>query len=299
MAVAAVQVVNGDGQVSNPLGFSIVPLTVGTADAAVALPGQSSSVSTAPTTAGQPGVSVTVNNGGTGPVSVLAATYDEKPVGETAFRVDNGAFVDVQNTGENPSVTARVWFYYPSEVSGPRENRVKLRYFNGTDWIPVRSSGGAEPVKDTTDDLNGMISGGRFEVIFDATSTPTIMELGGTVFGMFESTPQIEAITGPADPVALGNAVSVTVRFVVVGDPTEATVRFIWDDGTETLTAPDTTTSATATHLYEVPGVYTVLVQVTDAEGNVSEGLYEYLVIYDPNGGFVTGGGWIESPAGA
>src|SRR5687767_6200253 len=27
--------------------------------------------------------------------------------------------------------------------------------------------------------------------------------------------------------------------------------------------------------------------------------LREYVVIYDPNGGFVTGGGWINSPAGA
>ncbi|MEW6570999.1 MAG: hypothetical protein AB1390_07470 [Nitrospirota bacterium] len=26
---------------------------------------------------------------------------------------------------------------------------------------------------------------------------------------------------------------------------------------------------------------------------------YQYVVIYDPEGGFVTGGGWIESPIGA
>jgi len=25
----------------------------------------------------------------------------------------------------------------------------------------------------------------------------------------------------------------------------------------------------------------------------------EYIVIYDPEGGFVTGGGWIDSPVGA
>ena len=26
---------------------------------------------------------------------------------------------------------------------------------------------------------------------------------------------------------------------------------------------------------------------------------YDYIVVYDPNGGFVTGGGWIDSPPGA
>jgi hypothetical protein len=38
---------------------------------------------------------------------------------------------------------------------------------------------------------------------------------------------------------------------------------------------------------------------VTDNDGGVGEASYEYVVIYDPTGGFVTGGGWITSPAGA
>lgn len=184
-------------------------------------------------------------------------------------------------------------------MTGGAENRVRLRYFNGTDWIPVRSSGGAAPIKDTTDNLDGTISGGRLEVIFDGTSTPTIMELGGTVFGMFESEPQLDAITGPSDPLAVGTAVSLTLDFAVVGDPADAAVRFLWDDGTESIIAPETATRATAAHLYAAPGVYAVTVAVSDGEGDVSAGRFEYVVIYDPNGGFVTGGGWIESPAGA
>src|SRR5690606_25501925 len=43
-------------------------------------------------------------------------------------------------------------------------------------------------------------------------------------------------------------------------------------------------------------GVYSVLLVVEDACGNESEVIYEYVVIYDPSGGFVTGGGWITSP---
>lgn len=45
-------------------------------------------------------------------------------------------------------------------------------------------------------------------------------------------------------------------------------------------------------------GVYTVAVTATDAEGNTcSESIM--LAVYDPSAGFVTGGGWINSPAGA
>jgi hypothetical protein len=38
---------------------------------------------------------------------------------------------------------------------------------------------------------------------------------------------------------------------------------------------------------------------VDDNYGNLDQAIYEFVVVYDPNGGFVTGGGWINSPAGA
>ncbi len=276
IAVATVQVVNGDGQVSNPLGFSIVVQTVGTADAAVTEPGGTSTVSTAPTSAGAPGVTVTVQNSSAQSVTVLAATYDTRPVGETAFQVDNGSFVDVQVAGADANVVATAFFYYPSTtaggiVGGGMENRVKLRYFDGANWIAVLSSGGLPPAEDTTDNLDGTVSGGRFTVVFDMTSTPKITDLNGTVFGMFESEPQLGAITGPTGPMPLGTAVGVTANFAVVGDPANAAVRFLWDDGTESTVAPTTATSATAAHLYAAPGVYGVTVQVTDGQGDVGE----------------------------
>jgi hypothetical protein len=46
-------------------------------------------------------------------------------------------------------------------------------------------------------------------------------------------------------------------------------------------------------------GVYTVKVVVTDFCGESAEVKFNYVVIYDPSGGFVTGGGWIYSPVGA
>lgn len=42
-----------------------------------------------------------------------------------------------------------------------------------------------------------------------------------------------------------------------------------------------------------------VTVSVTDAHGNTDLIEHRYVVVYDPNGGFVTGAGWFDSPAGA
>ena len=38
---------------------------------------------------------------------------------------------------------------------------------------------------------------------------------------------------------------------------------------------------------------------MSDINCGSDTGIYQYIVVYDPDGGFITGGGWIESPPGA
>lgn len=46
-------------------------------------------------------------------------------------------------------------------------------------------------------------------------------------------------------------------------------------------------------------GVYTLVVSAADEAGNAAMSDPVFFVVYDPDGGFVTGGGWIWSPTGA
>ncbi len=55
----------------------------------------------------------------------------------------------------------------------------------------------------------------------------------------------------------------------------------------------------TGSHTYSAAGIYTVTVTVTDADGATGSSVFEFIVVYDPSAGFVTGGGWINSGAGA
>jgi hypothetical protein len=45
--------------------------------------------------------------------------------------------------------------------------------------------------------------------------------------------------------------------------------------------------------------VYPVTLTVSDDDGGSDTEYFYYVVVYDPDGGFVTGGGWIVSPVGA
>jgi hypothetical protein len=55
----------------------------------------------------------------------------------------------------------------------------------------------------------------------------------------------------------------------------------------------------TGSHTYTTDGVFTVTLTVTDKAGAQGVSSFQYVVIYDPSVGFVTGGGWITSPPGA
>jgi len=110
--------------------------------------------------------------------------------------------------------------------------------------------------------------------------------------------PTLGAISGPVDPVQVGTAVQVSAPYGDPGTQDTHTAPVVWGDGT---TSGGTAQGGTAagSHTYTAAGVYTVALTVTDDDGGTVAAQYQYVVVYDPDGGFVTGGGWITSPTGA
>jgi hypothetical protein len=68
---------------------------------------------------------------------------------------------------------------------------------------------------------------------------------------------------------------------------------YTWDFGDGA-----TGSSATPTHAYTAAGIYDVCLTVNDGSLDSAQAC-TLAVVYDPSAGFVTGGGWINSPAGA
>jgi hypothetical protein len=117
--------------------------------------------------------------------------------------------------------------------------------------------------------------------------------------------PVISVANGPAGPQTLGSLTTINANFTDVGTKDAHTCLVTWDDNGATSTGTVTETmgsgSCTAARTFANAGVYSVTVKITDDDtGNVTSNIAQsYVVIFDPSGGFVTGGGWINSPVGA
>ncbi len=111
----------------------------------------------------------------------------------------------------------------------------------------------------------------------------------------------IQNITASIEPVQLGMLADVSAS-LSDSDICEGHIaNLAWGDGTglEVLTPNETCDAVTGSHEYASPGVYTLTLTIIENGDVIDSATYRYVVIYDPDGGFVTGGGWFDSPAGA
>jgi hypothetical protein len=120
--------------------------------------------------------------------------------------------------------------------------------------------------------------------------------------------PPVVTITSPpaGSLHAVGTPVTFTGSFTDPNTTDTHTAQWAFDTiiAAGTVTESGGNGSVSTNYAFTVPGVYNVTLTVTDQAGGVGQantvgGLAAFIVVYDPNGGYVTGGGWIDSPAGA
>lgn len=144
----------------------------------------------------------------------------------------------------------------------------------------------------------------------NATATDAAGNTSSCSFTVTVTNPNpVVTLTGPQSGAVypVNTPVSFTGTYTDAGGGTH-TAQWMFDALTQTgtVTEPSGSTPGTvsATYSFTTPGVYFVKLTVNDSCGGTAQetqinGLDAMVVIYDPNGGFVTGGGWINSPAGS
>jgi hypothetical protein len=137
---------------------------------------------------------------------------------------------------------------------------------------------------------------GSYQIKVTVTDAHGISTVAYTTFNVLNDTPSSLTFTSPTGPLPKGSA---TVSLDFTDEPAQGhTCAFSWDDLSPDTTQPAAGLSCSASHTYNAAGVYSVTVKVTDDCGNSASSTL-LVVIYDPNAGFVTGGGFIMSPGGA
>lgn len=114
--------------------------------------------------------------------------------------------------------------------------------------------------------------------------------------------PILGSITAPSTPVAVNTTVNVSANFTDADIDDTHSAQIDWGDGKVSagvVTETNGSGSVSGEHAYTTPGLYTITMTVTDNHGASATRTFEFIVVYDPNGSFVTGGGWINSPVGA
>lgn len=134
------------------------------------------------------------------------------------------------------------------------------------------------------------------------TITWTVTDADGNVAAPVTQTvtvtnaaPIASQIMAPIDPLSVGTPVQASVNFT---DNNIQTATWYWGNGT-TSDGIIREGSVSGTHTYATAGVYSLTVTLTDFCGATTSQTFHYVVVYDSSAGFVTGGGWINSPAGA
>lgn len=134
----------------------------------------------------------------------------------------------------------------------------------------------------TAEDVNGMKSESVSQIVIVANKAPENI-----------------SISGPDGPRQIGTPIFMKASFT---DENIANVTWKAFNGNQVVQEYSAaTTGAECTQTFEnLPaGVYTMILELEDHCGMTSVGSSDYVVLYDPNGGFVTGGGWLQSPKGA
>jgi hypothetical protein len=108
--------------------------------------------------------------------------------------------------------------------------------------------------------------------------------------------PVINSLVVSKSVLSVNTAFALTTSFT---DNNVASATIDWNDHSAIQTVSNPENNFKVWHSYKDPGSYPISVTLTDACGASAEKEYKYIFVYDVNGGFVTGGGWYYSPAGA
>jgi hypothetical protein len=219
-------------------------------------------------------------SGGTGTLSV--AQYSGDPIG-TNSSPNSSAFSTAEGSGYFDVYVAPGSSFTSLTLEYSNTGGTTLYWWDGTVWALV-SNQSYNPAT------------GTITVTVTTTSSPSIAQLTGTVFGV-ASGPSVGSITvTPSSTVALGSG-PVTLNASIV-DPSGTgpyTAEINWGDSQASTLSNVTGPGISASHAYAAAGSYSISVKVSRGS-SFGTSTFSPLVVFNPAAGSMNADGWFNTP---
>ncbi len=173
--------------------------------------------------------------------------------------------------------TAQVCLYYDDSGLDPlEESLMQLLHFENEVWVNVTDEG-------YPDVEQNRICG-------------TVSSFSPFALIVPEIPLSIREIYAPLEPLPVNTLVNVSASIQGLYPDKNYVATWNWGDGTNSKGLIDLENrSIIGDHNYALPGIYTLTLNITDEQGNMTTREFQYIVIFEQSGGFVTGGGWITT----
>ncbi len=273
------------GGASNVQPFFVTDTTATVTAADTVLPdpvtGNASSTSVTPSGAV---LSAEASSGGAGGSGTLTiAQYSDDPIG-TNSSPNTSAFSTAEGSGYFDVYVSPGSSFTTLTLDYCNTGGTTLYWWDGTVWGLVSNQ--------TYHPTTGCIT-----ITVTTTTSPSIAQLTGTVFGV-ASGPAISSIgVTPSSPVALGTAITLNAAITdTVSGPYTAEIN--WGDGQASTLMNVAGPGLTAPHTYATANSYSIAVKVSRGS-SFGTSSFSPVVVFDPDGGSLEGNGWFNAPLGS
>ncbi|UGV41962.1 PKD domain-containing protein [Methanococcoides orientis] len=248
-------------------------------------------------------------------------TWDDDYTGTVALEVNDGEFTDTATTTLTVNNVAPVVDAIEIEntineneiatVSGSINDLGLLDTFEVViDWgdgtnaetfsYPAETTAFSETHQYLDDDPSSTQSD-EYTVTVTVSDDDGGVDTASTIVRVNNVAPERISLSFPFEPISVNEPLTISSDYTDVGTLDTHTVTIDWGEGDSASDVSVSSLNADySSHSYTSAGVYKISLTVTDDDqGSASITSDQYVVVYDSDGGFVTGGGWIESPEGA
>ena len=140
-------------------------------------------------------------------------------------------------------------------------------------------------------------------IALEVTDNLGFTDTDTTTVTILNVAPTAGAITASMNPVRVNTGTTVSADFTDPGRLDTHTAEWDWGDGSRspgTVNEIGGSGTVSGSHTYTASGLYTVGLSVWDDDGDSGQSPpLQYIIVYDPDGGFISGRGRIASPEGA